>query len=223
MSPIRLTAGTMSTESAANEMPTASASIEVATASTRNSRRSMRLVSLQPQSSSPSCSASQSILPPMNASSTNATQWSTGAMTPMNWLPSAHPMSGMSAWKPPKKSASTAAARRLSLRIPSPRQIETANASIETPTATSSSSTIPMLSPLPPGEPGSVKQKTRGKGPLPPLPRVSLIKARQAKGQHVDAPHAPGVPLLPRGAASYHSRRVSSLKTTLPAPCTPPN
>ena len=74
MMPISETDATMSTLSTANEMPAASASIEVATARMRNSRRSMPLVSSQSQPSSSSWNASQSILPPMKASSTKATQ-----------------------------------------------------------------------------------------------------------------------------------------------------
>ena len=94
-------AATMFTESAASEIPTARASMEVATASMRYSPRSIRSASfVLPVGSPPdssSCVASQSIFPPMKASSPNAIQWSIGAMSQSNWLPSAQPMVGMSA------------------------------------------------------------------------------------------------------------------------------
>ena len=118
--------------------------MDVAMARMKNSPRSMRSAGLPSPSPASSRKASQSILPPMTASSTKATQWSMGPMMPKNWLPSAQPMSGMSAWNPPKTRASTTAILRLTSFMPRPLQMDTANASMERPTAMSSSSTRPI-------------------------------------------------------------------------------
>ena len=65
-----------------------------------------------------------------------------------NCVPSAHPTSGMSAWKPPKNSATTVAWRRLSRFMHRPLHTDTANASIDKPIASNNSSTNPMGFPL---------------------------------------------------------------------------
>ena len=174
---------TISTERAANEMPTASASIDVAMARIVNSPRSMVSAGLQSPSSS-SWTASQSIFPPMKARRTKAIQWSTGAMSHRNWVPSAQPISGMRPWKPPKKSASTTATFQLTRLIPRPLQMDTAKASMERPTAMRKSSIRLMSSPF------SIKKRGPWRRPSPVPPRVSLIKVHQAVCQCVDAPHA---------------------------------
>lgn len=84
VTPISDTAGTMSTESAANEMPTARASIEVAMARIGYSPRSIFSASLPSPSFSSSVKASHSILPPIKAKRIKAIQWSMGPMMPMN-------------------------------------------------------------------------------------------------------------------------------------------
>ena len=68
-----------------------------------------------------------------------------GPMIPINWLPSAHPITGMPAWKPPKNRPSTTATLRLIFFMPRPLQMETAKASIERPMASNTSSTSPIV------------------------------------------------------------------------------
>ena len=66
-------------------------------------------------------------------------------MSQRNWLPSVHPMSGIRPWNPPKNNASTTATFKSTFFMPRPLQMDTANASIESPTAMSSSSAMPMI------------------------------------------------------------------------------
>ena len=51
-----------------------------------------------------------------------------------NWLPKSHPTNGINAWNPPKNNPITSACFLLTFRIPSPLQIDTANASMDSPT-----------------------------------------------------------------------------------------
>ncbi len=81
----------------------------------------------------------------MNARSAKAIQWSTGVMKRSNCVPSAQPTSGMSPWNPPKNSAMTAAWRMFRRFMPKPLHTDTANASMESPTAIRNNSTNPTM------------------------------------------------------------------------------
>ena len=121
----------------ANDTPTASASILVATAS-RNI--TFALISAFTSSSPPNDSFI--ILPPIKSRSTNAIQCDHLLTRSAKKLPSTYPSVGISAWNPPNHTpAITICFTFMSLRE-SPLHMDTANASIDKPTASINSSTM---------------------------------------------------------------------------------
>ena len=110
-------------------IPTASASILVATARTSIFLWSIGASMTSTTSSSfHSRTASIIILPPMKPSRMNAIQWSMLVIYFWNWLPRSQPTNGINA------------CFLFSFLIPSPLQTETAKASIESPTPNKNSS-----------------------------------------------------------------------------------
>ena len=130
----------IATGTATNVMPTASASIEVATAI-------MNIVfTLKPSfvSSSSFEKASRSILMPMIESRMNASHGAILLMIDSKPEPSKKPKNGMSPWKPPNQMPQSRHSLIVIFLVSSPLQMDTANASIERPTANKIRPMIPI-------------------------------------------------------------------------------
>jgi len=119
-----------------NVTPAPSASMLVATASASSTRRSNTprpAVSSAAASGSPR--DSQSIFAPMPPRRAKMIQWSQASTAGPMRRPTSHPITGMRAWKPPKRAATRAtsrARRRFAAMPPAPA---TAMASIASPRA----------------------------------------------------------------------------------------
>ena len=116
----------------AKDTPTAKASILVATANTN--------ISFTPREASASSSssldkASLIIFAPIKAKSTNAIQSDTTFTNLAKVVPSKYPSVGINAWNPPNHALTITACLTVSFFIASPLQIDTAKASIDSPTA----------------------------------------------------------------------------------------
>lgn len=85
------------------------------------------------------------MLPPMSTSSPNAIQLDTAEITFSNAAPRRYPIIGMSAWNPPNHAPHISMWRGFTPPIASPLQTDTANASIDNPTARSSNSISPII------------------------------------------------------------------------------
>ena len=77
----------------------------------------------------------------------NATQWSYALMAMLNLEPRKYPSNGMAAWKPPKYRPTINAPFQFILGMASPLQTETANASMDSPTAMINSSANDIVNP----------------------------------------------------------------------------
>ena len=75
---------------------------------------------------------------------TKAIQWSMAAIRWAKAAPSSQPAAGINAWKAPNQAPTTAMCRGRRERRDSPLQTATAKASIDRPTASTSSSQNPM-------------------------------------------------------------------------------
>ena len=155
------TAGRMLTFKNAKVMPTASASMLVATAMANMTRKPREALA----SSVSPFRASRSMLIPRIASRAKAIQWSMAVMYRENREPRSQPSKGMSPWNPPNHSPTRTILPKVTRSMASPLQIETASASMDSPTAKSISSKNPILF-RPPGS-----QYASGAGGRPDHPR----------------------------------------------------
>ncbi len=114
--------------------PTASASMLVATASV-SSTRVPKGSPAGRSASSPGERASHNIFPPIAPRRTKAIQWSHASTSGPTRRPRYHPSNGISAWKPPKNTATRSAWCQRSRATPMPRVAAAAVASIASPTA----------------------------------------------------------------------------------------
>ena len=167
----------------AREMPTASASMEVATAM-RNmvlTDRSASFSGSSPDSSFFS-SASFSMLMPMMTSRPKATQWSNASMASANSEPRKKPVTGISIWKPPNQSPQVASAFSVAFFMARPLHTDTAKASILSPTASKNSSPIPIKNP-----PYRIHVSTEDAKRLCRPAKVSSFQAEPGPHQYVDS------------------------------------
>ena len=134
--------------------------------------------------------------------STKAIQWSTVVMRVWNRVPRSQPMAGMRAWKPPNHTPQMRAWRGATRPTDSPLQMDTAKASMLSPTAMMKSSHRFMLTFLPDADPaeGSWDRVCVGaqkKRPICPK-QISLVIENRTRSpwlQHV-------------GSATQHTRRL---------------